>query len=66
MYRARLRTGEHGAGVESLETALFSEADIPWPDIAFASVRFALESFFLDRREQRERLHFHDIQRGLR
>jgi len=66
MYRARLRTGEHGAGVESLETALFSEADIPWPDIAFASVRFALESFFLDRREQRERLHFHDIERGLR
>jgi ADP-ribose pyrophosphatase YjhB (NUDIX family) len=64
MFRARLRTAQHGAGVESLETGLFDEADIPWPDIAFASVRFALESYFLDRREQRERMHFHDIERA--
>ena len=64
MFRARLRTAQHGAGVESLETELFDEADIPWPEIAFASVRFALECFFLDRREQRERFHFHDIERA--
>ena len=64
MFRARLRTAQHGAGVESLETGLFDEAGIPWPDIAFASVRFALECYFLDRREQRERMQYHDIERA--
>jgi ADP-ribose pyrophosphatase YjhB (NUDIX family) len=63
MFRAQMRSAEHGAGVESLETGLFSEAQIPWDEIAFASVRFALERYLLDRREQRERLHFHDIVR---
>jgi ADP-ribose pyrophosphatase YjhB (NUDIX family) len=62
MFRARLRSADHGAGVESLETALFAEEQIPWADIAFASIRFALERYFLDRREQHERIHFHDIE----
>ena len=61
MFRAKLRSADHGAGVESLETGLFAEEQIPWADIAFASIRFALERYFLDRREQRERMHFHDI-----
>src|SRR4051794_14522105 len=66
MFRAQLGSADHGAGIESLETALFDEAQIPWTDIAFASIRFALERYFLDRREQVERLHFHDIAHGLR
>ena len=66
MFRAQMRTEEHGAGVESLETALFTEAQIPWDEIAFASIRFALERYFLDRREHRERMHFHDIVRAAR
>ena len=66
MFRARLRSAEHGAGVESLETAFFGEAQIPWADIAFASIRFALERYFLDRHEQVERIHFHDIERTAR
>ncbi len=53
MFRARLLSADHGAGVESLETALFDEEQIPWKDIAFASVRFALERYFLDRRERK-------------
>jgi ADP-ribose pyrophosphatase YjhB (NUDIX family) len=61
MFRAQMRSAEHGAGAESLETVLFSEAQIPWADIAFASIRFALERYFLDRREHVERMHFHDI-----
>jgi ADP-ribose pyrophosphatase YjhB (NUDIX family) len=63
MYRARMRSEKHGAGVESLETALFDEGAIPWADVAFLSVRFALERFLLDRREGLERVHFHDIVR---
>lgn len=61
MFRARLSSAAHGAGVESLATGLFTEEQIPWPEIAFASVRFALERYFADRRERLERVHFHDI-----
>jgi hypothetical protein len=32
-----------GVGEETLETRLFKLEDIPWPDIAFPSVRMALE-----------------------
>jgi ADP-ribose pyrophosphatase YjhB (NUDIX family) len=42
IYAARLVTGEIGAGPESLEVALFDRADIPWSDLAFPSVRWAL------------------------
>jgi ADP-ribose pyrophosphatase YjhB (NUDIX family) len=66
MFRARLLSADHGAGLESLETGLFTEERIPWADIAFASVRFALERYLLDRREQRERIHFHDIEHAVR
>ena len=64
MFRARLRAAQHGAGVESLETGLFTEAQIPWDEIAFASIRFALERYFADRGERVERIHFHDIVRS--
>ncbi len=40
--------GDFGAGSESLETALFSEQEIPWTKIAFRSGVFALERFFED------------------
>ena len=63
MFRARLSAAEHGAGLESLETALFGEAQIPWDEIAFRSIHFALERYFADRRDQVERIHFHDIER---
>jgi ADP-ribose pyrophosphatase YjhB (NUDIX family) len=66
MFRAQLLSAQHGAGVESLETALFTEAQIPWGEIAFESVRFALERYLADRREQVERQHFHDIDRSVR
>ncbi|ANO50797.1 NUDIX hydrolase [Woeseia oceani] len=40
--------GGYGVGQESLEVALFSEAEIPWDDIAFRSGTFALEKYFAD------------------
>lgn len=43
-FLARL-TGTFAAGVETLEAKLVSAGEIPWPDIAFGSVRFALESY---------------------
>jgi len=61
MFRARMLSATHGAGEESLETALLREEDIPWPDIAFRSVRFALEHYFADRRAGHDRLHFQDL-----
>ena len=63
MFRARMRTAHHGAGVESLETALFHEREIPWEEIAFASIHFALERYLADRRDRLEHIHFHDIER---
>lgn len=58
MFRARLPKPEFGAGVESLEVMLCDEKDIPWQDIAFRSVDYALRRYFEDRRTGFERHHF--------
>jgi hypothetical protein len=42
IYRARLVENTVSAGPESLEVALFGWDEIPWDDIAFPSVRWAL------------------------
>ena len=51
-YRAELIDLDFAAGPESLEVKLFDEADIPWSDLAFRTVRRTLECFFADRRQQ--------------
>jgi ADP-ribose pyrophosphatase YjhB (NUDIX family) len=61
MFRARLADPAFGVGAESLETILCDEADIPWRELAFASVEFALRRYFADRAAAREPLHFHTI-----
>ncbi|HYD97891.1 MAG TPA: NUDIX hydrolase, partial [Alphaproteobacteria bacterium] len=48
IYRATLATPDFAAGPESLEVALFDWADIPWSDLAFPSVVWALREY--DRR----------------
>jgi hypothetical protein len=45
IYNARLVTPEIAAGVESLEVGLFAWDDIPWDEIAFPTVRWALDHF---------------------
>jgi 8-oxo-dGTP pyrophosphatase MutT (NUDIX family) len=65
-FRGRLIDGRYGVGSESLETVLCSEADIPWADIAFPSIEFALRCYFADRSAQVERLHFSDVNRPLK
>jgi ADP-ribose pyrophosphatase YjhB (NUDIX family) len=62
MFRARLMDPNIGAGPESLEVALFDEADIPWSEMAFRSIDFALKRYLEDRRAGREGLYFHDIE----
>jgi ADP-ribose pyrophosphatase YjhB (NUDIX family) len=61
LFRATLADGAFGIGPESLETVLCDERDIPWRDIAFASVEFTLRRYFADRAAGREDLHFHTI-----
>jgi ADP-ribose pyrophosphatase YjhB (NUDIX family) len=52
-YRCTLDEGRHAAGPESLETALFEEAEVPWDEIAFPVVRNTLRDYFEDRRRGR-------------
>jgi ADP-ribose pyrophosphatase YjhB (NUDIX family) len=65
-FRAALLEGKFGVGTESLQVGLYQEADIPWEQIAFPSIEFALRSYFEDRRLARELLHFSDVDRPLR
>lgn len=50
MFRARLLDREFGPGTESLEVALFDEADIPWESLAFRTIARTLRNYFLDRK----------------
>jgi ADP-ribose pyrophosphatase YjhB (NUDIX family) len=49
-YRARLNDTDFAPGSESLETALFSESEIPWDTLAFRSVTQCIKTYFADRR----------------
>lgn len=45
IYRATLIDGEFAAGTESLETKLCTWDEIPWDEIAFPTVRLALDDW---------------------
>ncbi|MBP6700162.1 MAG: NUDIX hydrolase [Halioglobus sp.] len=47
-YRCDLDDGSFGVGPESLETALYSQAEIPWDQIAFPVVHETLQQYFID------------------
>ncbi len=51
IYRADLTTPEVRPGAESKETSLFAWPDIPWSELAFPSVHWALNAFHEVRRE---------------
>jgi len=63
MYRATLATPAFGAGTESLAVALYRPEDIPWTEIAFPSVEFALRRYIEDRARGVESLHTTDFDR---
>ncbi len=50
LFRARLLDLDFSAGAETLELKLFDEADIPWNEIAFATVRNTLTHYYADSR----------------
>ena len=49
LFRARLLDLDFYPGIESLETALFDEADIPWDQLAFPTVAASLRCYYADR-----------------
>ena len=61
MFRAKLAKPEFGPSPESLEVMLCDATQIPWTDIAFRSVDFALRRYLEDRSAGLERLHFKAI-----
>ena len=50
LFRGRILGESFGAGHETLEACLFREQDIPWEQLAFASIRHTLEFYFEDRK----------------
>jgi len=60
-YRARLLSDRFDPGHETMEARLFAEAEVPWDEIAFHTVRDTLRHFFDDRRAGRFGLHHFDI-----
>jgi ADP-ribose pyrophosphatase YjhB (NUDIX family) len=61
LFRARLLDLDFGPGQESLEVRLFSEAEIPWHEIAFRPVRFSLEHYFSERQSGKFSLHIGEL-----
>jgi|TARA_Y200000002_G_scaffold64292_1_gene49307 ADP-ribose pyrophosphatase YjhB (NUDIX family) len=51
-YRCQVLDDQFGAGSESLESKLYSEADIPWDELSFPVVIEMLREFFEDRKTQ--------------
>lgn len=60
-YRARLLSPDFNPGHETIEARLFTEAEIPWDEIAFKTVKETLEHYFDDRRKGRFDTHVIDV-----
>jgi ADP-ribose pyrophosphatase YjhB (NUDIX family) len=61
-YLARLTSDEFDPGHETMEARLFSEAEIPWDELAFRTVRETLEHYFADRAIGNFSTHAFDIE----
>jgi ADP-ribose pyrophosphatase YjhB (NUDIX family) len=60
-YLARLRNLEFKPGEETLEIGMFTEAEIPWEQVAFRTVAATLQHWFADRRRNAFAFHAEDI-----
>lgn len=61
IYRGELQHGFAQPGIESLETVLFSEADIPWDELAFPVMRETLKLYFADKATGQFIVHTGDL-----
>ena len=62
LFRARLLDLDFKAGAETLEVNLFAEPDIPWDQLAFATVRNTLTHYYADRRAGEYKFHMGTIE----
>jgi len=60
-YKARLISDKFNPGYETMEAKLFDEADIPWEEIAFKTVKETLKYYFEDRKLGIIKIHQLDI-----
>ena len=60
-YRAKLLSTVFNPGHETIEARLFSEADIPWDELAFRTVKETLLLYFADRRAGHFGIHTLDV-----
>lgn len=60
-YRARLLDADFAPGPETIEARLFAEAEVPWDQLAFRTVRETLLRWFADRERGAFGLHCADI-----
>lgn len=62
-YRAKLLDPAFAPGDETLEAALFAEADIPWKELAFRTVSMTIKHWIEDRKSGAFGFHAADITR---
>ena len=60
-YLASLLSEKFNPGFETIEARLFTEAEVPWDEIAFRTVKETLEAYFADRKTGTFGLHCVDI-----
>jgi len=63
LFRARLLDLNYHAGAETLELRLCGDTDVPWNEIAFASIRNTLTHYFNDQRKGQFGFHLGTIER---
>jgi len=61
MYRGELQHGFAQPGTESLETALFTESEIPWSELAFPVMRETLKLYYADKSAGKFIVHTGDL-----
>lgn len=62
LFLAELGDAEFGPTPESTEVALFTEEEIPWDDLAFPVMKFALRRYFEDKKNGIYKTHQHVIE----
>jgi len=62
LFRARLLDASVHPGAETLEVGLYTETEIPWDRLAFATVRNTLQHYFSDRRRGEFQFHMGTIE----
>ncbi len=66
LFRARMLDLDFRPGAETSETRLFAEVDIPWDELAFATIRNTLRHYYDDRRSGEYKFHMGTIEKPVR